>query len=220
MTHRTAGAPGAFIRLRASGWIISLCLHGTALVVAAMFAARVGLAPPSALFHWDVTVVNPSGAPSTTPLPTIDQSQRGSKSADLRAPKKPSPPRPSATRELLQPSQSALTTDVTRSTLQASPFYPLTSGILKRNLTILWPLLVPSLTQAFTKMSERNRPCQRWLNFHLMLGKSKHHHLHPPKATRPWGNLYHRRKQLMHHLNSRSPPLQLPLLPHQLATFR
>ena len=124
MTHRTAGVPGAFIRLRASGWIISLCLHGTALVVAAMFAARVGLAPPSALFHWDVTVVNPSGAPSTTPLPTIDQSQRGSKSADLRAPKKPSPSRPSASRELPQPAHSAPTTDVTRSTLQASPFVP------------------------------------------------------------------------------------------------
>jgi len=120
VTHRTAGVPGAFIRLRTSGWIISLCLHGTAMVVAAMFAARVGLAPPSALFHWDVTVVNPSGAPST-PSPTSDQPQSGSQSARMRAPSRPSPPPHSASRELPQPAKSALTTDVTASTLQASP---------------------------------------------------------------------------------------------------
>jgi len=120
VTHQHAGVPGAFIRLRASGWIISLCLHGTAMVVAAMLATRVGLAPPSALFHWDVTVVTPSGAPSA-PLPTTDQPQSGSQSARLRAPSKPSPPQRFASQELPQPARSALTTDVTPSTLQASP---------------------------------------------------------------------------------------------------
>lgn len=57
MTVPHPGTPDAFVRLRASGWIISLCLHGTAVFLAGLFAAKIGLAPPSSSFHWDVTVI-------------------------------------------------------------------------------------------------------------------------------------------------------------------
>ncbi len=63
MTDSHPGTPDAFVRLRASGWIISLCLHGTAVFLAALFAAKIGLAPPSSSFHWDVRVIKSS--PST-----------------------------------------------------------------------------------------------------------------------------------------------------------
>lgn len=70
MTTRHAGMPSEFLRLRASGWIVSLCLHGSALFLAGLFAAKIGLAPPSSLFHWDVTVIgshNPAPTPSASP---------------------------------------------------------------------------------------------------------------------------------------------------------
>ncbi len=57
MTGPHPGTPDAFVRLRASGWIISLCLHGTAVFLAGLFAAKISLAPPSSSFHWDVTVI-------------------------------------------------------------------------------------------------------------------------------------------------------------------
>lgn len=66
--HPTTHDP--FVRQRAGGWIISLCLHGTAIVLAGLLIAKMGLAPPSSSFHWDVTVVaspSPTRTPSTPP---------------------------------------------------------------------------------------------------------------------------------------------------------
>lgn len=51
------GISEPLIRFQASGWIISLCLHGTAIFLAGLLAARISLAPPSSSFHWDVTVI-------------------------------------------------------------------------------------------------------------------------------------------------------------------
>lgn len=59
MTARPGGLPGEFLRLRTSGWIVSLCLHAGALFLAGLFAAKIGLAPSTYPFHWDVTVVGP-----------------------------------------------------------------------------------------------------------------------------------------------------------------
>ena len=76
MTAPHAGLPDAFVRLRASGWIISLCLHGAAVFLAVLFAAKIRLAPPSSSFRWDVTVVSLSVTPSA-PSSTIDTPQTG-----------------------------------------------------------------------------------------------------------------------------------------------
>lgn len=59
------GISEPLIRFQASGWIISLCLHGTAIFLAGLLAARIGLAPPSSSFHWDVTVIG--AQPPATP---------------------------------------------------------------------------------------------------------------------------------------------------------
>jgi protein TonB len=66
VTALHSDTPNPFVRLRASGWIVSLCLHGTAVFLAALFAAKIGLAPPSSSFHWDVRVINSS--PATLPV--------------------------------------------------------------------------------------------------------------------------------------------------------
>ncbi len=68
MTGLHPGTPDAFVRLRASGWIISLCLHGTAVFLAGLFAAKISLAPPSSSFYWDVTVIG--AQPPATPAQT------------------------------------------------------------------------------------------------------------------------------------------------------
>lgn len=72
MTAFHPDTPNPFVRMRLSGWIISLCLHGAAVILAAFLAARIGLAPPSSSFRWDVTVVTPAPA---TPSATIDKPQ-------------------------------------------------------------------------------------------------------------------------------------------------
>ncbi len=66
MTTRHAGIPGEFFRLRTSGWIVSLCLHGSLIFLTGLLVAKIGLAPPSPLFHWDVTVIDP---PNSSPTP-------------------------------------------------------------------------------------------------------------------------------------------------------
>ncbi|ULA59332.1 MAG: TonBC domain-containing protein [Nitrospira sp.] len=119
MTDSRAGMPDAFVRLRASGWIISLSLHGTAVFLAALLAARLGLAPPSSSFHWDVTVVTPSVAPST-PSPTTDTPQTGPKPARMTARSTSiSPPR-SAPSDLPHPMESALASN----TMRHEPYTP------------------------------------------------------------------------------------------------
>ncbi len=65
MTARQPGISDPFIRFHASGWIISLGLHGSAILLAGLFVARIGLAPPSSSFQWDVTVVG--SQPPATP---------------------------------------------------------------------------------------------------------------------------------------------------------
>lgn len=71
MTARQPGISAPFIRFHASGWIISLCLHGSAILLAGLFVAKIGLAPPSSSFQWDVTVVA-SQPPATNPPATPD----------------------------------------------------------------------------------------------------------------------------------------------------
>ncbi len=65
MTSRQPGISDPFIRFHASGWIISLCLHGSAILLAGLLVAKIGLAPPSSSFQWDVTVVG--SQPPATP---------------------------------------------------------------------------------------------------------------------------------------------------------
>ncbi|MEK6804601.1 MAG: energy transducer TonB [Nitrospirota bacterium] len=67
MTARQPGISDPFIRFHASGWIISLGLHGSAILLAGLFVAKIGLAPPSSSFQWDVTVVG--SQPPATPAP-------------------------------------------------------------------------------------------------------------------------------------------------------
>ena len=68
MTAQQPMTHDPFVRQRAGGWIISLCLHGTALVLAGLLVAKMGLAPPSSSFHWDVTVVaSPTATRTTSP---------------------------------------------------------------------------------------------------------------------------------------------------------
>lgn len=67
MTARHAGIPGEWFPLRASGWIVSLCLHGSIIFLTGVLVANIGLAPPSTLFHWDVTVVSPQASTATIP---------------------------------------------------------------------------------------------------------------------------------------------------------
>lgn len=86
MTAPPAGMPDAFVRLRASGWIISLCLHGAAVFLATLFAAKIRLAPPSSSFQWDVTVVTPSAS-----TPTLDKPQVPSTPARMTAQSTPIP---------------------------------------------------------------------------------------------------------------------------------
>ena len=65
MTSRQPGISDPFIRFHASGWIISLCLHGSAILLGGLLVAKIGLAPPSSSFQWDVTVVG--SQPPATP---------------------------------------------------------------------------------------------------------------------------------------------------------
>ena len=66
MTAPDAGMPSELFRLHTNGWIVSLCLHGSALFLAGLFVAQIGLAPPSSLFHWDVTVIG-----THNPIPAL-----------------------------------------------------------------------------------------------------------------------------------------------------
>lgn len=68
-----AGIPESLIRFQASGWIISLCLHGSAIFLAGLLVAKIGLAPPSSSFHWDVTVIG--AQPPATPAQAAPDSQ-------------------------------------------------------------------------------------------------------------------------------------------------
>lgn len=72
MTAQHHADPDAFVRLRAGGWLVSLCLHGTAILLAALFIAKIGLAPPSPSFRWDVAVVS---APNATDMPSAAPSE-------------------------------------------------------------------------------------------------------------------------------------------------
>lgn len=67
MTARHAGILGEWFPLRVSGWIVSLCVHGSIIFLTGLLVAKIGLAPPSTLFHWDVTVVSPQASTATIP---------------------------------------------------------------------------------------------------------------------------------------------------------
>ena len=69
MTARHAGIPGELFGLCTSGWIVSLCLHGSIIFLTGVLVAKIGLAPPSSLFHWDVTVIS-----HHPPTPTVPAS--------------------------------------------------------------------------------------------------------------------------------------------------
>ncbi len=72
MTVHHPASPDTFLRRRAGGWIISLCLHGTAIILAGLLVAKMGLAPPSSSFRWDVAVVT---SPSSTGMPSATPSE-------------------------------------------------------------------------------------------------------------------------------------------------
>lgn len=104
MTVPHPGTPDAFVRLRASGWIISLCLHGTAVFLAGLFAAKLGLAPSSSSFHWEVTVVAPPAPSSTASIsprepaiaPKITRPAQRSVPTTSARPTQPEPTNPTA----------------------------------------------------------------------------------------------------------------------------
>lgn len=90
MTARHAGIPGDLFRLRSSGWIISLCLHGSIIFLSGLLAAQIGLAPPSSSFHWDVTVVGPQhtasvSTPAEAPMAFPKDIKSNSRSTPLNA---------------------------------------------------------------------------------------------------------------------------------------
>jgi len=58
VTAHHADTAGEWFLLRTSGWIVSLCLHGSIIFLSGLFLAKLALAPPSSSFHWDVTVVD------------------------------------------------------------------------------------------------------------------------------------------------------------------
>lgn len=89
-----------FVRQRAGGWIISLCLHGTAIMLAGLLIAKMRLAPSSSSFHWDVTVV---ASPTTTHTDSTPPSESALASAATR-PVQRSMPAPPARPITTQPS--------------------------------------------------------------------------------------------------------------------
>lgn len=116
MTAHHPASPDTFIRRRAGGWIISLCLHGTAILLAGLLAAKMGLAPPSSSFHWDVAVVT---SPSSTGMPPATPSESSA------TPAAPSPTQRTVTSAAPRPAASApsrlRTTAVTPTALPVAP---------------------------------------------------------------------------------------------------
>lgn len=94
MTSRGPSLSDPLIRFQASGWIISLCLHGSAIFLAGLLVAKIGLAPPASSFHWDVTVIgsqSPATTAQATPLrqepaqKTVRPAQRSTPATSLRS---------------------------------------------------------------------------------------------------------------------------------------
>jgi protein TonB len=81
VTAHYAGRPGEFFRFRISGWIVSLCLHGSIILLSGLLIAKIGLISPSSPFRWDVTIVGPQ---SSSSVPTPHE-------ASSALPKEPSP---------------------------------------------------------------------------------------------------------------------------------
>lgn len=98
MTAQQPMTHDPFVRQRAGGWIISLCLHGTALVLAGLLVAKMGLAPPSSSFHWDVTVVASPTATRTTSTPTHESAVARSTTRPSQRSVPVTPAGPAATR--------------------------------------------------------------------------------------------------------------------------
>ena len=127
MTASHPGTPGGFVHLRASGWIISLCLHGAAVVLAGLFVAKMGLAPPSSSFHWEVTVV---AQPALSPASSISAAE------PVVAQKPPRPAQrsvpmtstaPSRTEPMSPTMPAPHSTAVHSETLTATPIVPATT---------------------------------------------------------------------------------------------
>lgn len=112
MTARQPGISDPFVRLRASGWIVSLCLHGSAIFLAGLFVAKIGLAPPSSLFHWDVTVI---GAHSPAAPAQVAPSVQPPATAVIR------PAQRNAPATALRPSPSQATLPTMSATASSSP---------------------------------------------------------------------------------------------------
>ncbi|MGB4997479.1 MAG: TonB family protein [Nitrospira sp.] len=137
MTSRQPGISDPFIRFHASGWIISLCLHGSAILLAGLLVAKIGLAPPSSSFQWDVTVVGSQPpatpaqvAPSTQPPATavIRPAQRNAPAAALR-------PTPSqAALPTIPATTSSSSATVERNTIEAAltPAHQAPAQLLER----------------------------------------------------------------------------------------
>ena len=137
MTSRQPGISDPFIRFHASGWIISLCLHGSAILLAGLLVAKIGLAPPSSSFQWDVTVVGSQPpatpaqvAPGTQPPATavIRPAQRNAPAAALR-------PTPSqAALPTIPATTSSSSATVERNTIEAAltPAHQAPAQLLER----------------------------------------------------------------------------------------
>ena len=137
MTSRQAGISVPFIRFHASGWSTSLCLHGSAILLAGLLVAKIGLAPPSSSFQWDVTVVGSQPpatpaqvAPGAQPPATavIRPAQRNAPAAALR-------PTPSqAALPTIPATTSSSSATVERNTIEAAltPAHQAPAQLLER----------------------------------------------------------------------------------------
>ncbi len=100
MTARHPMTHDPFVRHRAGGWLISLCLHGTALGLAGLLVAKMGLAPPSSSFHWDVSVVAPPTATRATSTPSHESAVAHSTTPPPQRTVPVAPARPAPTQSL------------------------------------------------------------------------------------------------------------------------
>ena len=190
MTARQPDISDPFIRFHASGWIISIGLHGSAILLAGFFVAKIGLAPPSSSFQWDVTVVGsqpptPAQVAPGAPPPAaaiVRPAQRNVAATALRP-----TPSPAAL-----PTMPASTSN-SPATVERDTIKPVLPNLRQRRMTVNLPC---------TRHRHRSRPpltpahCPRWqilrLQTHLSPRKCQKRHRNRPLSPPPLQPKRHR----------------------------
>lgn len=164
MTARHAGVPGELFRLRANGWIVSLCLHGSIVFLTGLLVAKIGLAPQVPLFHWDVTVIGPH-----SPAPTLSTSP--SYPAAVSKPIRPaqhktpitsvhSTPSPASLPPTSAPASTTVTTHQSRAERVLSPQNQESQQDVERTSTALLSEPQKSTSDRNIQLSETSAPAE------------------------------------------------------------